>query len=432
MSNIVSIMIILFFLCLEGIFSGGEIALVAADANKIRNKAKRGSRSASITMKLLDRPEWFLSTTLTGTNLCVVTNTAIATSMFITMFGTAQGELLAVVIMVPLLLIMGEMVPKTIFQQHADAIALRVSWFIWAVSFILYPIVFVISKLSRSALYMFSREERISYAPYITKAGLEFILQKRGAASDIKKSEKEMIERIFDFPESRADEIMVPLSNMTAISGETSLKEAASLIMAKGYTRIPVYQDHIYNIVGTLHSFDLLEVLYGQVPARTSLSETDPVEKCVRRNILFIPYTKPTDEILVELQRRGEHMAIVVNEYGGAVGIVTIEDILEEIVGEIDDEYDDHGAMLYRKVGSGRYVFNAQVKIDRLREIVPCDIPEGDYETLGGFLLYVAGKIPKKNESVRYGKMLFIVEDADLKSIKEVLMVLPEATDITK
>jgi CBS domain containing-hemolysin-like protein len=236
-----------------------------------------------------------------------------------------------------------------------------------------------------------------------------------------------MVQRIFDFPESTAENIMVSLSNVTALSADTTLGDAALIIAEKGYSRIPVYRDQIYNIIGILHSFDLLEVLYGETAMVTPLSVDDSIKDCIRDNILYIPETKPTDELLFELQARGEHMAIIVDEYGGAVGIATVEDILEEIVGEIDDEYNDEGEMLYTKVGPGRYLFNAKVKIDHVREIASIDIPDGDYETLGGFLLYKMGKIPKSRESFTHGDTLFIIEDADMKSIKQVLVVFSES-----
>jgi putative hemolysin len=432
MGNLLTIVIIILILCLEGLFSGGEIALVAADIHKIRNKAKTGSRSALMTMKLMEKPEWFLSTTLTGTNLCVVTNTAIVTSLFISVLGAGRGEIVSVCVMIPLLLIMGEIVPKSIFQQHAEAIALRLSWFIWVASLVFYPIVFVISRISRGALYAFSEEQRTYYLPYITKAGLEFVLQRKADNGDIRTSEMKMIQRIFDFSESTAEQIMVPLSNITAFSTETTLREAALIISERGYSRIPVYRDRVYNIIGIVRSFDLLEVLYGDTPKSISVSENDSVETCVRKEVLYVPETKPTDELLFELQRRGEHMAVVVDEYGGAVGVVTIEDILEEIVGEIDDEYSDNGRKLYRKVGPGKYLLDAQIKIDYVREIIPFEIPEGDYETLGGYLLHKMERIPQRNESYRQGDILFIIEDADMKSIKEVLVVLPENVDKLK
>jgi Mg2+/Co2+ transporter CorB len=143
---------IIVFLLLQGLFSGGELALVASDIHKIRSRARSGSRAALVTLKLLERPEWFLSTTLTGTNICVVTNTALATSMFIAMWGTAKGELVSIAVMIPLLLIMGELVPKSIFRQNPEAVAVRISWFLWLASFILYPIVVIVSRISKGAL----------------------------------------------------------------------------------------------------------------------------------------------------------------------------------------------------------------------------------------------------------------------------------------
>ncbi|HEX7534170.1 MAG TPA: DUF21 domain-containing protein, partial [Syntrophales bacterium] len=134
MDNFTSLLLILSCICLEGLFSGGELSFVASDVNKIRQKANMGSRSAKITLRLLEKPEWFLSTTLSGTGLCVVTSTSIATALFISVFGLAKGPLLAVVVMIPTLLIMGEIIPKSIFQQHAEFIAMRLSWFIWVSS----------------------------------------------------------------------------------------------------------------------------------------------------------------------------------------------------------------------------------------------------------------------------------------------------------
>jgi len=426
-SDLLPFSFIAVFLILEALFSGGEIALIAADINRIRHKAKSGSRSAAVTLKLLDKPEWFLSTTSAGTNLCVVTNTALATSLFISMLGTARGEVASVMVMIPLILIVGEIVPKSIFQKHPEAVALKVSWFLWLASFILYPVVFVVSWISRGALNIFSRgEKKLYYMSYITKSGLEFVLRREEENSDIMKSEKEIIQRIFDFTESTVEEVMVPISNVAVLSIDTLLQKGARLVTEKGYSRIPVFRDQVYNIVGVLHSFDVLQTLYGSKIGIRDLSEDESIEKCVRSDVLFVPETKPTDELLVELQQRGEHMAIIVNEYGGAVGIVTIEDILEEIVGEIEDEYSEEGEMLCRRVGPGKYLFDAATKIDMVKDILSREIPEGDYETLGGYLLFKIGKIPERGESFRDKDILFIIEEVDMRSIREVMVVLPE------
>ena len=430
--DFLSLLPIILFLLFEGLFSGGEIALVASDTHKIRQKARSGSRSATIALKLLDKPDWFLSTTLTGTNLCEVSNTAFITALFISHYGIEKGELLSILIMIPLILIMGEIVPKSIFQHHADIIAPKIAWFIWIASWVFYPIVFVLSKISREAVHSLTRRTGIAYSPHITKEGLEFLLKDEGDRGDIMKSEKDMIKRIFDFSDATAGQIMIPLSNVTALPSDITLKEAAGITAEKGYSRIPVYSDQIFNITGILHAFELLEVFYETDSASAAFTGDEPAESCIRKDILYVPESKLAGELFLEMQRRGEHMAIVVDEYGGAIGIVTIEDILEEIVGEIDDEYQDKGKILYRKVGPGKYLFNAQTNMDSIRELIPLDIPQGDYETLGGFLLNRMGEIPKRSETVREGEILFVIEDSDMKSIREVLIVLPPGINLVR
>jgi putative hemolysin len=430
MDNLPSLLLILSCICLEGLFSGGELAFVASDVNRIRQKAGMGSRSAKMALRLLEKPDWFLSTTLSGTGLCVVTSTSIATALFISVFGLAKGPMLAVAVMIPTLLILGEIVPKSIFQQHAEYIAMRLAWFIWISSWLLFPIVIIISTISRAAIRISTGGKDIVSAPYITKDGLKYILRHRSEESDIPGTEREMIRNIIDFSEVTADKIMVPLSAMTSLPVTATLEEAVKLAAEKKYLRIPVYRDKIFSIIGILHYFDLLEALHGRVSRNRSLPGRDEtIESYVKQEAYYIPETKLAKELLVELLIRGERMAVVVDEYGGALGIVTIEDILEEIVGEIDDEYGS-GEKMYKKIGAGKYLVNAKISIERINQLLPLDIPDGDYETLGGFLLYKMERIPKRRDALRHGSALLVIEDADARSIKEVLIEMPVGADV--
>jgi len=425
MSELFSLVLIFVCLGLEGLFSGGEIALIAADVHKIRHQAARGSRSARLALRLLDRPERFLATTLTGTNLCQVTSTAAATALLISLFGAARGELLSVVIMVPAILIVGELIPKSLSQQRAEFIAVRISWFIWASSWLLFPLVYAISKISRGTVHITTGEKAAGGGlPFITKSGLKFILARSDHGSDIRQAEREMVRRILDFSEVTVARIMVPLSAMTALPVTATLGEAARVISERKYLRIPVYQDQIFNIIGILHYFDLLEALAQRRSDSSALAGAETIAACLKPVVLYVPEAKPAKELIVELRSRGERMAVVVDEYGGAVGIVTIEDILEEIVGEIDDEYDS-GARLYRIVGPGRYLFNARISVEKVRQLIPMEIPEGDYESLGGFILHSMGRIPKRRETLKVGTVLLVIEDVDPKSIMEVLAIVP-------
>jgi len=412
-----SFLLILVFLLLEGLFSGGEMALVASDVHRIRQKALAGSRSALLVMKLLDRPEWFLSTTLMGTDICIIVNTSIATSVFISLFGGAAGGVYAIVLMIPLVLVVAEILPKSICQQRPESIALRVAGFIWTASWILYPLVFVVARIARGSVHLLTGGTAGSQAPYITKQGLKFLIREKSGGGDLPRVEKEMIRRVFDFTEARVAQVMVPLSHVAVLEESAAIGEAVALIREKGFSRVPVYRESVFQITGLLHSFDLLRA--------DSEGYRGTIKPYIRSNVYYVPDTKPANDLLLELQRRGDLMAVVVDEYGGAVGIVTMEDLLEEVVGEIEDEY-DRGEKPYLKMGPGRYLFNARTGLERIRELIHLEIPEGDYETLGGFILNRLGRIPKRRESIRDGDVLFIVEDADPRSIKEVLIVLPD------
>jgi putative hemolysin len=412
-----SFLLILVFLLLEGLFSGGEIALIASDIHKIRQKALAGSRSASIALKLLDRPEWFLATTLTGTDLCIIVNTSIATSVFISLFGAGAGGFYAIAVMIPLVIVAAEIIPKSLFQQRPEAVALRLAGFIRAASWILYPLVFVVAWIARGSVYLLTGGAAGSHSPYITKQGLKFLIREKTGKGDLLRVEKEMIRRVFDFSEARVEQIMVPLSHVAVLEESATLGEAVALIREKGFSRVPVFRESVFQITGILHSFDLLRA--------QSEGHQETIKPYVRSDVYYVPDTKSASELLLELQRRGDLMAVVVDEYGGAVGIVTMEDLLEEVVGEIEDEY-DRGEKPYLKMGPGRYLFNARTNLERIRELIHLEIPEGDYETVGGFILNRLGRIPKRRESIRDGDVLFIIEDADPRSIKEVLIVMPD------
>ena len=408
---------------LEGLFSGGEIALISADIHRIRQRSEAGSKPAAIALQLLDNPEWFLATCLMGTDLCVITGTALATSLFLSVFGPERGEWVSVAVMIPVILIFGEIVPKSYFRHRAERKAVLIAPFIWVASWVFYPFVFVISKVARGAVYTLAGERGKLSLPYITKDGLKVLLHEETRSTDVKHTEKEMVDRVFEFSETSVGRIMVPLSNVAALGEEVSHADATRISNETGISRFPVYQGSVINVIGIVHAFDILKAMPAMAhrPVRDAL-----------RPAFFVPASKPAGDLLLEMQRRGEPMAIVVDEYGGAIGIVTIEDILEEIVGDIRDEYDKRERSV-RKLAQGRYLVNATIGIERLQEVLPLGIPEGPYETLAGYLLHQMGRIPRRMEQFRAGGIQFVIEDADLKSIRQVQVILPaEATAMKK
>ena len=405
------VFIIVLFVFLEGFLSGAEIAMVAADRKRLSRLASSGSRSASLTFRVLNEPSWFLSTTLVGSNLAEVTNATLVTSIFVSLYGS-RGDLYAFLLLTPLILIFGEVLPKTLFQQKADRWVMKIVPVIWVISLALYPLIWFMSKAT-AAISRFLKQEGAA-RPMITREELQLLLREEGGKGDINPLEREMIRRILRFSMTKVKEAMIPLVDVVALEEDIGVAEAIASVRQENYSRYPVYRDRVDNIVGILYSFDLL----------FAEGEGQSIKPFVRP-ISYFPESKPLDELLVELQRNQEAIAAVVDEYGGTVGIVTVEDILEEVVGEIEDEYDVRQPF-YKKVGPGKFWINARMEIDHINEIMKLGLPKGDYETLGGFVLERLGRVPLSGEVFRYNKILFEVLKSNERSVLEVLVTLKE------
>jgi CBS domain containing-hemolysin-like protein len=420
------LIIVVIFICLilEALYSGGEIALIASDISRMKFFARRGSFSAGLTVKLMEKPEWFISTTLIGTNLAIIAASTLATGLLIGAFGPVRGEQISLFVMLPTLFMM--IIIRRIFLHSPETMAIKVALFIRVSSIILYPLAYIIALISKGAVSI-ATGQKINQNSYITKEGLKYILGENTKGGDILKTEREMVSRVFDFSELTADKIMIPVSVMTALPITTKIDEAAGFVAGKKYLRIPVYQDQVINIVGILHYFDLLAAIQGHKDSGNQPAG-ETIASCLQTEVFYVPETKKASELLMDLQKRQEHMAVVVDEYGGAVGIVTIEDIGEEIVGSIDNEYDS-GEKLYKKLAPGRYLINGRIDMDTLNQLLATKFPEGNYETLGGFLMHRLGKIPQRRERLDYKGITFIIENADQKSIKEVLVIFPVQLD---
>jgi CBS domain containing-hemolysin-like protein len=410
--------IFLAFLTLEAFFSGSEIALIAANPKKIRKSPELTPSRIRMTLKLLKNREKLLATTLSGTNISVVTNTTLITSLFISLFGEA-GEIYAIFLLVPLLLIFGEIIPKTLFQQRAAKIAPWVSQPIWLASYIFYPLIFCITKITNIIFY-FTGTKKSGDTPFVTREELRLIIKMSKKGSDFTSGEVTMIDRLFDFSHTLVKEAMIPLIEVTAVEDTVTVNDIIEIVSKKGYSRIPVYHERIDNITGIVNTFDLLDAPLDSKTIKPFI-----------RTVAYVPESKPVDELLLEMQKKITHLAIVVDEYGGTIGIITLEDILEEIVGDIKDEY-DIDRRLHRKIGSNKYLINARMETDQIRELLSISLPEGDFETLGGFLLEKLGHVPKSGETLKHQNLTFTIMSADERSIGEVRVKVGKLKKLSK
>jgi CBS domain containing-hemolysin-like protein len=391
----------------QAFFSGSEIAMVSANRGLLRQRASEGDRGARMAEAFLARPQVLLATTLLGTNLALVTFSVMVALALAASDG--NGELLAIVTVTPMTLILGEVVPKTLFQQYSDRLVTKVVYPLKVASLVLRPIVWLMSGFATTMSRLLGTEKERAF---ITRDELHLLIEAEpSAASEITEQEREMIANVFELSSATAEEVMVPLSEVTALPEETTLGEAALEVADKQHSRMPIYRSRIDDIVGILHVFELLQAGPG---AKSKLVGE------VAKPATFVPENKPADELLVELQRTGNQMAIVVDEYGGAVGIVSVEDILEEIVGEIDDEYDE-GPPPIRQERPGVWRIEARTSVERINEELGLELPESDeYETVAGLMLERLKRIPEPGESLVVGPVTIRVVSASDRAVEEV------------
>lgn len=404
------LLLMLFFLLMEGFFAGCEMAVVNCDKMRIKSQASEGNRGAQLVQRMLDKPEWLLGTTLVGTNLAVVTNTILITLLLINTIHQ-RGELYAVLIMSPLALFWGEILPKTFFQQKADFLAPRVIYPLWFASRVFSPILWVITAVPRAFTWKQPKEGSIA-GNMLGRDDLKLLLNMPQNGSDILAEERKMVDRLIDLSDKKVHEVMIPLVEVAAVPETATWEQAVQLLVERGHSRLPVFRERIVHMVGILHHFDLL-LAAERTGGITSLA----------RPAFYVPETKRVYELLMYMKKSGNNMAIAVDEYGGAVGIITLEDILEEIVGEIEDEY-DRKRLQYRKIGPSSYLVDARAEVDHLNERFSLQLPEGDYETLGGFLMTKMGRIPRAGEIFRLQNLVMTVEKATPRSVQTVRLDL--------
>lgn len=404
--------IIIIFLCVvfEGFFSGNEIALVSLDKLRLKEDARNGKHSAKLILKLLENPDRLLATTLLGTNISTITSTTVAAGVFYSLLGP-KGIPISVVVITPINWIFSEIVPKSVYQQLSDKIT-SVTIYILLVFYVLFfPIVWVFSSVSNViSLAISGKSDDQQEGNFVSKEELQQIMNMRYDHSDVKPAEKSMISKVLDFNEITVREIMVPLINVAAVEMKSTVHQASQIVKVSKHRRLPVYNSRIDKIVGIINTFDLMDV------------DKDKKITSLVRQTLFIPPNMKAADLLEDLQKNGKNMAIIVDEYGGAEGIVTIEDILEEVVGEIEDEYDGiTDQELVQKPDV--IIVKANMDLDDFNRATHFSLPEGNYNTIGGFFLDKYGRIPKKGESMLYGDKNFIVNKANDKAILEIKIV---------
>ncbi|GGM94660.1 hemolysin [Thermus composti] len=392
---------------LSAFFSASETALTTLYPWKLKELAEERGGPFRLIAQDITR---FLTTILVGNNLVNIAATALVTELATQALGSA-GVGVATGVMTFLILFFGEITPKSLAVHHAEALARLAAWPIYALSVLFYPLGRFFSLVSGGLLRLLGLEPRNT--PLVSEEELKLILAGAEASGAIDPQEEEMIQGVLALEDTPVREIMTPRVEMVAIEAGATLEEFLELFREHRYSRVPVYRESVDHIVGIAYAQDLLTYYCEEdLKGRTVASIAHPP--------YFVPENMDAWTLLKELRRRKVHMAIVVDEFGGTAGLVTLEDVMEEIVGEIYDENDEAEDAPIKPLGDGVYSVLAQTPVDEVSEALGVPLPEGEYDTLSGFLYERFGRIPGVGESVEWQGFRFVVESADQRRIHRV------------
>lgn len=401
--------LIILFILLAGYFSGSEIAIISADKYKLKSATMTNAKSKSSILKLLGflkDIDKTLSALLVGTNISIVAATSITTMLFIRKYGE-QGEYYATILMTIIILIFGEILPKAIYRKQANKILIKtiylLNFFIKLFLPIINSIIFFLKYLP-GLKNLQSKQKEI----FLTREDLKTIFNISAKQGILKNIDKEMFYSIFDFGLTYAREIMVPLVDIILIENNKKVSEVVKLSQKSGYSRLPVYEQHVYNIIGYINVLDLFKA-----------KSNENISKYIRIPY-YIPETKKIDDLFIEMNNKQLPIVFVVDEYGGVSGMVSQEDIVEEIIGDIDLKPQEVEKEQIKKIKTNEWETSGDVNIDDINESIDLNLTKKGFETIGGFIEYYLGKIPKKNETFIYNKYKFTMTEVTETCISKV------------
>jgi len=399
---------LLITIALSAFFSGIETGLISLNRIALRQQEEEGDKHAIILNQLLRRPERLLATILVGNNIANVTITMIFLIWTARLWGFKRAELLTPLILTPIILVFGEILPKAAFRRNTDRIMPVFAPLLRAVVLLLSPPVEAIMRLTKKVTASLGHREKRS--PFINREDVRLMFAEGEEKGIIEEEERELIHGVIDFGTTMVREVMVPRIDMIAVRDDSTLKEVCEIFETHSHSRLPVYHERVDDVVGMVYIFDIMRA--------GTQSDGNSIKDFIRP-IAFTPESKRIQDLLHEFRQKQMIMAIVVDEYGGTAGLVTLEDLIEEIFGEIHDEYDVENLPV-SNAGEGLFVLDARMHKDEAEELIGVELPKGDYETVGGFILKKLGRIPNKGESFRHDNFQVTIIEATERAVNRV------------
>ncbi len=402
--------IILILLILSGFFSSTETALTTVNRIRMRTLEESGSKAAMYVNKVIEDQGKMLSAILIGNNIVNLYASSMVTTLVTDLWGSKVVGL-ATGVLTLLILIFGEITPKTMATLSADSIALKNARIIYWLMIVLTPVIFVINKMSYGVLRLMKMDPNKKQES-ITEDELRTIVEVSHEEGVIETEEKKMITNVFDFGDSLAKDIMVPRINMSFTDVEATYEELIEIFREDRFTRIPVYEETTDNVIGIINMKDLL-----------LLTEEDKAHFTIRNYLRQPLYTyefKKVAELMVEMRKTSNNIVIVLDEYGATAGLITLEDMLEEIVGEIRDEYDEDEEDNLTKISPNEYIVEGAMKLDDLNDQLGLELESEDYDSIGGLVIGFLDHLPEEGESVEHEGLRFVVEKMDKNRIEKI------------
>lgn len=408
----IQFIVLIVLLLLSAFFSSAETSLVTVNQIRMRSLADEGNKKAARVLKITSNSSKMLSAILIGNNIVNIFASSLATTITLQLWGNKFVSLTTGILTL-LVLIFGEITPKTIATSHAEKIAMAYSGVISLLIKVLTPVIFIINKLANGFLFILGLDPS-KKAASITEDELRTIVDVSHEEGVIEKEERQMIKNVFDFGDSQAKDVMIPRIDMTCISIDSRYDEIISVFRTDKYTRLPVYENSVDNVIGIINVKDLL-----LCADKTSFNVRD-----ILRKPYYTYEFKKTSELMEELKKTSNNFTIVIDEYGSTVGMITLEDLLEEIVGEIRDEYDGDEVDDIIKVNDTEYIFSGTARLNDIEEYIELpDIEtdhESDYDSISGFIIDSLKRLPVLGDEVTIGNLRFVVEGCTKNRITKV------------
>ena len=409
---ILKLLIIIVLLILSAFFSSSETALTTVSRMRILSLAEEGNSSAVTLLKVIDNKEKMLSAILIGNNIVNISVSSVTTILVTDLFGNYAVSI-ATAILTVLVLIFGEITPKTLATINNEKLALRFASVVYWLMYILTPVIFLINKLSSLVMKLFRIDKSEKKSTY-TENELKTIVNVSHAEGVIEAEEREMLQNIFEFGDRQAKDIMIPRLDVCMIDVDSTYEEIMDVFQANRYTRIPVYENTTDNVIGIINIKDLLLYRHG---------ESFNIRNYLRQPYFTYEY-KGLSDLLLEMKKASVNITIVLDEYGAASGLLTLEDLIEEIVGDIRDEYDYDEEDELRPINENEYIAEAHMKLDDLNDMLKINLSSPEYDSVGGFIIEKLDRIAKSGDIVETPDVTLIVDSINKNRIEKVHIIL--------